>query len=1584
MRKIYLLLLLFLLGTQVRSQTILTTGNPNSVTTFFGSANFVLTFVIVNTNNYPIDITNMDVFRGSTSNGTTFSLYYHTTSLSGTTSFTAPGWNFVTSAAVSTVTTNGIYPTFSNFTVTIPANTTYRFMQVCSGSSIVCGATGATPNSFSSGGVIIGAGNYQINGVNVGYAASGSSTPYFWAGTITFAPSVPCSNPPTAGTATVTNAMPCAGSSIDLNLSGGSGGLGQTYQWQSAPSLSGPWTNVGTQSGAYYPISAPATTTYYRAYVVCGSGSDTSTPVTVTIPTAFPAGTYTIDNTQPTGNGNFNSFDDAAAAINCGIAGPVVFNVAPGTYNNDKFWLDSYVNAPGNSITINGNGAVLSRLSTSGAEPAIIRLKGTKNVTISNLKIEGISTSTSQWAWGVFMTNGADSNTITGCTITLDTTATSTNYAGIVMSGASSSATQAGSGCDGIVISNNVIQGGYYGITAMGNSGVNILQGNQITGNVLKNFYVYGIYASYSNNMLIADNDISRPSRTSVTTFGGLYLPTGHTNLNVTRNKIHDPAAGSPNASFTLYGIYLTGAANASNPNTISNNLIYNLQGGGTGVIYPLYNSGATYTRYYHNTVSNDYTASTGSGASYGFYQTGTATGIELYNNLFSVTRGGAGTKWGIYVATSGQTVTSDYNNVYVSSPDGFNNFGYIGAVSHASKASWTTASSQDANSHNYDPVFQNPAAGNLAPTNGGMDDKGMITSITVDINNNTRNAATPDIGAYEFSVPPCAGSPVAGTVSGPVSACPNANFTLNVTGYSLGTGITIQWQESPTGAGLFTNIPGATSSSLTTSLTSSTDYRALIICSNGGGNDVTPAWSVGVDPFFVCYCSPYTGVQLHTSPQNYITGVNISNTGLGVTTTAIGGGGYTRHNYNIPTNTTILSQTTSYTLNVTVPSASYNVMAWIDYDQSGTFDSVEATQLSTTATLATGSFTVPLSALTGQTGMRVRVYTSTPYGENGACTTISTGYETEDFVVSIAPPPSCQQPSGFSLVNLTASGANISWGTVTGAAGYEWAVSTSATPPSSGTPVSGATAAVSGLAPSTPHYLFVRTDCGTNGYSLWSVYSFTTAAINNDPWDAIPVAVGATCSGTPFTTVGGTHAANEPWPTCAGTGGFHSVWYSFVAPASGAVKISTDFAGGTMSTDTRLALFSTTNVNNYNDYTILACDDDNGSVVSIRSIIYATGLTFGTTYYVLVDVYDAVAQASSSYPGTFCLEVHELNNNMLAASGSCAAGQSFSRNAGFKGYSALTDASGNLIALVKDTAGTAATYAASLTKNTSAVRSAGGRYYLDRNYLISGATTGNIEVQLFFTAAELAALQAADPTAILSNLHVTRQTGSTCQINFTSSAGTNTALLQQANGTAGNAHWVTVTTPGFSNFFIQSGTTPLAIRLAKITAENFGKRNRIDWMTEQEMKGDFFDLERSADGQEFARLASFAAQGSPSTYTYWDEKPLDGKNHYRLKMSDARGEISYSSVVTAIAKDGAFTVLVYPNPASETATIQLIGEPGTDVSVTLSDLSGRVVRQIPVAGKTMICDLSGLAQGVYLLQYSDNQHSETIKLTKQ
>jgi hypothetical protein len=184
--------------------------------------------------------------------------------------------------------------------------------------------------------------------------------------------------------------------------------------------------------------------------------------------------------------------------------------------------------------------------------------------------------------------------------------------------------------------------------------------------------------------------------------------------------------------------------------------------------------------------------------------------------------------------------------------------------------------------------------------------------------------------------------------------------------------------------------------------------------------------------------------------------------------------------------------------------------------------------------------------------------------------------------------------------------------------------------------------------------------------------------------------------------------------------------------------------------------------------------------------------------------------------------------------------------------------------------------------------------------------------------------------------------------------------------------------------FTINATGTPLSIKLLSINAVNAGSRNRIDWKTGEEMKSDYMIMQRSADGNNYSDLSRIEAKGTPSAYTYWDETPVTGLNHYRLKMVDAAGSFSYSQVVTANVKGGAFTVEAYPNPVSEVLIVKVYGNAAANATVTITDVTGKIVSVVSVENNEASIKMGSLAQGTYLVKYSDSNHTQVIKVNKQ
>lgn len=85
---------------------------------------------------------------------------------------------------------------------------------------------------------------------------------------------------------------------------------------------------------------------------------------------------------------------------------------------------------------------------------------------------------------------------------------------------------------------------------------------------------------------------------------------------------------------------------------------------------------------------------------------------------------------------------------------------------------------------------------------------------------------------------PPCTGTPEAGnTVSSGVAVCSGVSFTLSLTGTSIASGLSYQWQKSIDGSN-WSDISGATTPNCITNQTEDMYYRCRVTCDNSGLSD--------------------------------------------------------------------------------------------------------------------------------------------------------------------------------------------------------------------------------------------------------------------------------------------------------------------------------------------------------------------------------------------------------------------------------------------------------------------------------------------------------------------------------------------------------------------------------------------------------------------------------------------------------------------------------------------------------------------------------------------------------------------------
>ena len=181
-----------------------------------------------------------------------------------------------------------------------------------------------------------------------------------------------------------------------------------------------------------------------------------------------------------------------------------------------------------------------------------------------------------------------------------------------------------------------------------------------------------------------------------------------------------------------------------------------------------------------------------------------------------------------------------------------------------------------------------------------------------------------------------------------------------------------------------------------------------------------------------------------------------------------------------------------------------------------------------------------------------------------------------------------------------------------------------------------------------------------------------------------------------------------------------------------------------------------------------------------------------------------------------------------------------------------------------------------------------------------------------------------------------------------------------------------TVATPPV-NLFAQvwaltQGFTPLPVELLAFTGERMTERDvLLTWSTASEHNNEGFEVWRMIEGQDaFVPVGWVDGAGeSQSTlvYTLVDINPTDRISYYRLKQVDHDGVFTWSDVVAVKGTEARQAVVLFPNPATGSFTIEGVGS--EVVGVDLLDAAGRSVKHWRTAG---VCGIADVPPGAYMV----------------
>ncbi|MCB9191260.1 MAG: PKD domain-containing protein [Flavobacteriales bacterium] len=450
------------------------------------------------------------------------------------------------------------------------------------------------------------------------------------------------------------------------------------------------------------------------------------------------SGTYTIGGTTP----DYTDFTEAVTELNAvGVCGPVVFDVRTGTYT-EQISIDQFTGSSAtNTVTFQSETGTNTDVTLDfpssnvfGDPNYVVQFNSCDYVTFQNMTIE--RTGSNNYSRVIDVSGDASYNTITGNILNGRVSTPSSAYSDVVFSD------DANTGNTNNTVSNNTITGGYTGVNWIGSSSLTESD-LTISGNTFS-CYRYGIYLQYVDDVIITQNTITNPASFNSASTQGIYAFGVDGMLTITYNNI------VLKSGTNVYGMELLSCVgNGANVGLIANNMVSvgssqsessSGAGDGTGTTEGIYMNATTYKNFYYNSFLSTSTNPTTGRA---FYLNGpSGANIALRNNIFAQNGGG----FAFYNSITTAISTTDHNDFY--SPSGL--FAHWGS-DVANLAALQAASGQDANSAEVDPGFVSNTDLHVG-AGSGIDALATVLSITDDIDGDTRDVSTPDIGADEYN----------------------------------------------------------------------------------------------------------------------------------------------------------------------------------------------------------------------------------------------------------------------------------------------------------------------------------------------------------------------------------------------------------------------------------------------------------------------------------------------------------------------------------------------------------------------------------------------------------------------------------------------------------------------------------------------------------------------------------------------------------------------------------------------------------------------------------------------------------------
>lgn len=216
------------------------------------------------------------------------------------------------------------------------------------------------------------------------------------------------------------------------------------------------------------------------------------------------------------------------------------------------------------------------------------------------------------------------------------------------------------------------------------------------------------------------------------------------------------------------------------------------------------------------------------------------------------------------------------------------------------------------------------------------------------------------------------------------------------------------------------------------------------------------------------------------------------------------------------------------------------------------------------------------------------------------------------------------------------------------------------------------------------------------------------------------------------------------------------------------------------------------------------------------------------------------------------------------------------------------------------------------------------------------------------------------------------------------SNSGVTPATYPPSNAVAGERAWRAV------------GGGSFPVEWLDFSVLRNGDDAQVSWSTASEEASDYFEIQRSVDGESFTSIGEVAAQGNSQTTTNYEFVDVAvaalkvDKLFYRLRQVDLDGKDQLSNTIELNLSilPGQVSLSAYPNPTSTNVTLNYAAYEAGELSLTVVDALGRKVLhqnvQYSRGTQDMTLEVANWTPGVYVIKLASESHQQSLKLVKQ